>query len=104
MPSVRRNKIQAEIDKAREKLAEQQAQVRKLEAKRTEIENTEIVDIVRGFKIPLDELGAILQQLNATSGSLPQSGEPLSPKLETPKEPQKIIKNIIESEENSDEE
>ena len=97
MPSVRRNKIQAEIDKAREKLAEQQAQVRKLEAKRTEIENTEIVDIVRGFKIPLDNLGAILQQLNTNSGQL-------VPKLETPKEPQKIIKNITESEENSDEE
>ena len=68
MATTRTAKIQAEIDKAREKLAAQQARLRELELKRTEIENTEIVDIVRGLSIPLDELAPLLQSIKATSG------------------------------------
>jgi len=62
-------KVQAEIEKAKAKLADQQARVKELENKHTELENIEIVDIVRGLKIPLNELAATLQL--AKAGSLP---------------------------------
>jgi phage terminase Nu1 subunit (DNA packaging protein) len=80
MATNKRAKIQAEIDKARAKLAEQQARVRELEGKRTEAENMEIVDIVRGLNIPLDNLAAVLQSIKGgTSGQV-------DPKLRRPKE------------------
>ena len=69
--ATRRVKIQAEIDKAREKLALQQSKIRALETKRTEYENMEIVDIVRGLNIPLDTLAAALQVLKAGTVSVP---------------------------------
>ena len=56
MSTTRTAKVQAEIDKAKAKLAEQQKQLRELESKRTELENTEIVEIVRGLNIPLENL------------------------------------------------
>jgi len=61
MPTKRTAKIQAEIDKARAKLAEQQSRIRGLEAKRTELENDEIVEIVREFNIPLESLADFLR-------------------------------------------
>ena len=63
MATSRTAKVQAEIEKAREKLAGQQARLKELEQKRVELENTEIVDIVRGMSIPLDELAPLLQSL-----------------------------------------
>ncbi len=65
MATSKAAKVQAEIDKARAKLAEQQARVKELEQKKTEIENTEIVDIVRGLDVPLGELAALLQSIKA---------------------------------------
>ena len=69
MAMARTAKVQAEIDKTREKIAEQQARLKELEAKRTELENLEIVDIVRGMSIPLENLGEILQSLK--NGTIP---------------------------------
>ena len=63
MAMTKKNKIQSEIEKARLKLVEQQARIKELEAKNTELENMEIVDIVRGMDIPLDDLAAVLQSL-----------------------------------------
>ena len=82
MATTKSLKLQAEIDKARAKLAEQQARVRELEAKRTEMENTEIVDIVRGMSIPLDDLAVLLQSLRsgttaATYGQLVHMSKPV---------------------------
>jgi len=54
-------KVSAAIEKARIKLAQQQAKIKSLENKHTELENMDIVDIVRGMKIPLNELAAVLQ-------------------------------------------
>jgi soluble cytochrome b562 len=70
MATSRTAKIQAEIDKARAKLADQQARIKELEHKKTDSENTEIVDIVRGMSIPLDQLATLLQSIKA--GPLPQ--------------------------------
>ena len=63
MATSRTAKIQAEIEKARAKLADQQSRLKELEAKRVEIENTEIVDIVRGMNVSLDDLAAFLQTI-----------------------------------------
>ena len=69
-------KIQAEIEKARIKLAEQQTKLKELEGKRVEFENMEIVDIVRGLSIPLDNLAVMLQSLkNNATASISTSGQ-----------------------------
>ena len=75
-------RARTEVEKARLKLIEQQAKLKELEARQTEFENMDIVDIVRGMSIPLDDLAAILQSLKSavipaepTSGQLdPKSG------------------------------
>ena len=56
-------KTEAEIEKTRAKIAELQEKLKGLEQKKTEQENTEIVDIVRGMSISLDELPVLLQKL-----------------------------------------
>jgi len=85
MATSKTNKARAEVEKARLKLAEQQSRLKELEAKQTECENLEIVDIVRGMSIPLDNLSAILQSLKGGEPyTAPTSGQ-LDPKLEAPK-------------------
>ena len=84
MATARTQKARAEAEKARLKLIEQQAKLKELEAKQTEFENMDIVDIVRGMSIPLDDLAAVLQSLKgavipgvSTSGQVdPKSAEP----------------------------
>lgn len=68
-------KIQGEIDKVKAKIAEQQTRLKELEQNKREVENSEIVDVVRGMSIPLDELAVLLQTLKGgTSGqSVPKS-------------------------------
>ena len=68
-------KIQGEIDKVKAKIAEQQARLKELEQNKREVENSEIVEVVRGMSIPLDELAVLLQTLKGgTSGqSVPKS-------------------------------
>ncbi|BAL00444.1 hypothetical protein OBV_32450 [Oscillibacter valericigenes Sjm18-20] len=62
-------KIQGEIDKVKAKIAEQQARLKELEQNKREVENSEIVEVVRGMSIPLDELAVLLQTLKGgTSG------------------------------------
>ena len=65
MATTKSAKIEAEIEKVKGKIAEQQARLKELEQRRTEVENSEIVDIVRGMSIPLDELPVVLQQIRA---------------------------------------
>lgn len=90
MATVKRNKIQTEIDKARERLMEQQARLRELESKKTEAENMEIVDIVRGLNIPLDDLAVILQ-------SLKDGGVPAAPSTSGQVDPKSVKPTIIVS-------
>ena len=58
-------KIEAEIEKVKAKIAEQQTRLKELEQKKLEAENSEIVDIVRGMSISLAELPLVLQRLRA---------------------------------------
>ena len=72
MATSKSAKIQAEIEKVKAKISEQQARLKELEQKKLEAENTEIVDIVRGLSISLDELPVLLQAIRSGT-SLGQS-------------------------------
>ena len=65
-------KIQAEIEKVKAKIVEQQTRLKELEQKKLEVENSEIVDIVRGMSIPLAELPLLFEKLKG-GGALGQS-------------------------------
>lgn len=61
MATTKSMKIQAEIDKVKAKISEQQVRLKELEQKKLEAENNEIVDIVRGMSISLMELRCCLK-------------------------------------------
>ena len=58
-------KIMAEMEKVKAKISEQQTKLKELEQKHKEAENEEIVDIVRGMSMSLEELPLVLQRLRA---------------------------------------
>ena len=62
-------KIEAEIEKFKAKIAEQQARLKELEQKKHEAENSEIVDIVRGMSISLTDLPLLLQSIQNGGGA-----------------------------------
>ena len=53
-------RIDQEIAKTREKIAEQQEKLKDLEAQKTEAENLEIVQMVRALRMPPAQLSAML--------------------------------------------
>ncbi len=65
-------KIQAEIEKVKTKIAEQQARLKELEQKKLEAENSEIVEIVRGMSVSLTDLPVLLQTIKS-GGTLGQN-------------------------------
>ena len=77
MATTKSMKIQTEIDKVKAKISEQQARLKELEKNKQEAENSEIVDIVRGMSISLEELPLVLQRLRdgGTSGQSVQKSE-----------------------------
>lgn len=72
-------KIDADIAKTKGKLAELQALLKEQERQKLELENTNIVDMVRGLNISLADLPALLQSLSG--GKTATSGQ-IGPKLE----------------------
>ena len=77
MATTKSAKIEAEIEKVKAKIAEQQTKLKELEQRKVEAENSEIVDIVRGMSISLEELPLVLQRLrDGTSGqNVQKSGD-----------------------------
>ena len=55
------NKVIGDIEKTREKIAEHQSRLKELERYKTELENADIVAMVRGINIPPEELEAFAQ-------------------------------------------
>ena len=53
-------RIDQEIAKTREKIAEQQEKLKALEAQKTEAENLEIVQMVRALRLTPEQLAAML--------------------------------------------
>ncbi|MEG0598382.1 MAG: DUF4315 family protein [Oscillospiraceae bacterium] len=79
MATTKSAKIVAEMEKVKAKITEQQTRLKELERSKTEAENSEIVDIVRGMSVPLEELPLLLQKLRAGESlgqSVPKSVEP----------------------------
>ena len=68
-------RVNKDIDKAKEKINEFQARLRELEKQKTELENIEIVEAVRGTDISLNDLPAVLKALREKSGALFTSGQ-----------------------------
>ena len=62
-------KINAEIDKTKAKISEFQTRLRELERQRTEIENTEIVELVRGVDATPQEQAAFIRAFREQSGT-----------------------------------
>ena len=76
------DKLDKELEKAREKAAEWQAKIRELEKQKQEEENSQIVQAVRSLKLTPAELMAFL---NDPKNSLAASG-PNCPQPEAPEE------------------
>ena len=74
------DKIEKELEKAREKAAEWQAKIRELEKQKPEEENSQIVQAVRSLKLTPAELMAFLSDPKHAFTASGQSG----PKSETP--------------------
>lgn len=77
MATTKSAKIEAEIEKVKAKIAEQQTKLKELEQRKVEAENSEIVDIVRGMSVSLEELPLVLQQLRGASGHGGQKPAPV---------------------------
>lgn len=54
-------RIIAEIEKTKDTISKQQAKLRELEAQKTEVENLQIVQMVRALRMTPAELSAFLQ-------------------------------------------
>ncbi|OLR67935.1 DUF4315 family protein [Intestinimonas butyriciproducens] len=65
-------KIRKDIEKTREKIAEQQKRLRALEAQLTEEENLEIVRMVKAVRMDNKELTAFLKAYASGRISLPE--------------------------------
>ena len=62
-------RVNKDIDKTKDKITEFQAKLREQEKQKTELENTEIVEAVRGMDISLNDLPAILKALREKNGA-----------------------------------
>ena len=72
--SAKVERICNEIEKTKGKISEFQAKLRELEKQKTELENMEIVEAVRGMDISIADLAAILKK--STSGQIvPKSND-----------------------------
>lgn len=74
--NARIERVNKDIDKTKEKISEFQARLRELEKQKTELENIEIVEAVRGMDIPLTDLPALLKALRTQKGAPFTSGQP----------------------------
>lgn len=64
-------KLSAEIDKTKAKLSEYQTRLRELEQEKTEAENTQIVELIRGTTANLDELAEFIHLFKTQKGAIP---------------------------------
>jgi len=63
-------RVSKDIEKARGKISEFQTRLRELEKQKNELENLEIVEVVRGMSVSIDELAVLLQTVK-NGGALP---------------------------------
>ncbi|MPN50842.1 hypothetical protein SDC9_198481 [bioreactor metagenome] len=63
------SKIDAELAKTKQKISGLQAHIRELEQQKTELENTDIVGLVRGADMTSQELATLLQAFREKNGA-----------------------------------
>ena len=63
-------RVSKDIEKTRGKINEFQTRLRELEKQKNELENMEIVEVVRGMSVSIDELAVLLQTVK-NGGALP---------------------------------
>ena len=66
-PKIER--VSKEIEKTKGKISEWQARLRELEKQKTELENIEIVELVRGVEASPAELAAFIQAFREKNGT-----------------------------------
>lgn len=67
--SAKIDKVCAEINKTKAKISDYQARLRELEKQKTELENIEIVELVRGVEASPAELAAFIKAFREQSGT-----------------------------------
>lgn len=65
---AKKDKLRADLVRAKEKASEWQARVRDIERQITECENTEILQAVRSVAATPEELRAVLNMIRAVNG------------------------------------
>ena len=90
-------RVSKEIDKVKGKISDQQTRLRELEKQKTELENIEIVEAVRGMDISFADLAELLKAARATSGQV-------GPKLASAKSTSSAPNSDAETEDSEDEE
>ena len=80
-------RVSKDIEKTKGKISEFQARLKELERQKTELENMDIVDVVRGMNISITDLAALLKTSRATSGqNVQRSAAAETTTIETDKE------------------
>lgn len=87
--NVKIERVSKDIQKTKDKINEFQTKLRELEKQKTELENMEIVDAVRGMDISLVDLAALLKAAKSGGATSGQVG----PKLEAPAITEKTEEN-----------
>lgn len=75
-----------DIQKTKDKINEFQTKLRELEKQKTELENLEIVDAVRGINISLTDLADLLKAAKAGGATSGQLGQKSTVPAQTEKE------------------
>jgi len=81
--NARIQRIDKDIEKTRGKIHEQQARLRDLEKQKTEFENLEIVNAVRGMNISFADLAELLKAAKPNSLDTLATSSQVAPKLES---------------------
>ena len=68
-------KLAKDIEKAKAKIAEQQARLREMEKQKTELENTDFVAVARSYHLTPQELAEFLKTRQMEKAPTPQEQE-----------------------------
>ena len=89
MNNPRLDRVIADIEKVKDKIAEQQSRLRTLERQKTDIENGQIIALVRSERISDAELSALLKSLRSEgqgdSDAQPAISQQIRTKQEEPR-------------------
>ena len=86
MAATKLDRIERDIEKTKSKIAEMQKQLKELEAQKTEQENLQIIQLVRGMNMKPEQFAAFLRSgaLQAATPPKPPGAWNLTPKKPNP--------------------